>query len=739
MLAAAAALLLLHAAAPMQDTTPAAPASPAAIATAYRNPEARELVRHAREYRRLADRSLRAYQALARQRASAGLRMAFRDRQLYGSELAARVDWHRDGPVHVEVLGARERNIGDDDDGGDDVRDQARELAFDPADDRMRMGLLGNSWIRHPLAEGSERDYRFTAGDTLTVRLSGGETVRVYELRVEPRRLDAPLVSGSIWLEDRSYGVVRTLLRLSHSLTEEIRAETRRDSAGRRSASVNVDLSGDSARVTGRRRGGGRGMWLLPDIRIDIRYITTEYGLVQGRWWMPTLTAVDATMTAGSLATLPARFERSYSQYRVEGDPLPAPGAVATTAAPPAEPADTPQACRDGGECLCARGHCREVSVTLPADTTLLSKSPDLPPPITPDAPLLSGKEADELGRELGKVASDPWIFFSTPRLRRAPVLLRYNRVEALSIGARQTVDFGPFAVDGTLRIATANGQPDAELGIRRETAARRLRLAAYRRLAAANPAERPLSLGNSLGALLWGRDNGDYFRATGVELRGAPPRAERAWMEWRLFAEHQGPVATETSVSLRGIGGDWAFRPNIAADRADQAGLALVLRPWAEVRVLGTSWAAELAGEGQTGDFQFARPSLTLRGTLPLGGLVAAVEGAAGTSFGDVPVQSLWRLGGPGTLRGYDGGTAAGTAFWRTRGEVARASGAARFTLFSDLGWAGDRDAFSNRAPLWSAGVGASVLDGLFRVDLARALRSPTGWRLELYMDGAL
>jgi hypothetical protein len=30
-------------------------------------------------------------------------------------------------------------------------------------------------------------------------------------------------------------------------------------------------------------------------------------------------------------------------------------------------------------------------------------------------------------------------------------------------------------------------------------------------------------------------------------------------------------------------------------------------------------------------------------------------------------------------------------------------------------------------------------VLDGLLRMDLARALRAPTGWRLELYMDGAL
>ena len=39
----------------------------------------------------------------------------------------------------------------------------------------------------------------------------------------------------------------------------------------------------------------------------------------------------------------------------------------------------------------------------------------------------------------------------------------------------------------------------------------------------------------------------------------------------------------------------------------------------------------------------------------------------------------------------------------------------------------------------LLSAGVGASFLDGLVRLDLARALRTPTGWRVDLYLDAAL
>ena len=733
MLLTLAASLLVLQGQPRADTVPA-PLSEAQVAGAYRDPAARELVRRAREYRRFTDRSVRGYQALARQRSAAGLRTLRRERLLAGNEMAARIDWRREGPVRVQVLGARQRDVDDPSSVPDDLSDDARSLAFDPADDRMRMGLLGTTWIRHPLAEGSERDYRFRAGDTLSVRLSGGETVRVYELRLEPRRLDAPLVSGSIWLEDRSYGVVRTLLRLSHSLTEQIRTESRRDEEGRRQVTVQAGVSGDSA--PGRRRRSG--MSLLPEITIDVRYVTTEYALVQGRWWMPTLTAVDATMSAGSLASVPARFERAYSEYRVDGDSAVGPGTLSQ--APPAPAVvDTPAACRENGECQCTGGACRMVEVEVPDDTLALLGSPELPPPLTPDAPLLSGRESDEIAGELRRVAATPWIFVP-PSFSHAPVLLRYNRVEALSVGMRGTVDFGPLQADGTVRVATSTWEPDVELGVRRESPDRRLRLAAYRRLAAADPAANPLSLGNSLGAALFGRDGGDYFRALGAELMWAPPRSERAWLEWRVFAERQRPVAAETDASLRGLFGDFEFRPNIVADRADQVGTAITWRPLADRDLLGVRWGMEAVLDAQAGDFRFARPGLTLRAGIPVSeSLAGALEASAGTSFGDVPVQGLWRVGGTPTVRGYEASTAVGTAFWRGRGEVGLGSGATRFALFSDVGWAGDRSDWSFDAPRWSAGVGVSLLEGVLRLDLARALREPTGWGLSLSLDGAL
>jgi hypothetical protein len=79
------------------------------------------------------------------------------------------------------------------------------------------------------------------------------------------------------------------------------------------------------------------------------------------------------------------------------------------------------------------------------------------------------------------------------------------------------------------------------------------------------------------------------------------------------------------------------------------------------------------------------------------------------------------------------------GEAFWRGRVEVATSLPAARLSLFSDAGWAGSRGAFGSGRALVSVGVGASILDGLFRMDLSRAVRMPRGWRLDFYTDGVL
>ena len=51
----------------------------------------------------------------------------------------------------------------------------------------------------------------------------------------------------------------------------------------------------------------------------------------------------------------------------------------------------------------------------------------------------------------------------------------------------------------------------------------------------------------------------------------------------------------------------------------------------------------------------------------------------------------------------------------------------------------AGPRDHLSVARSLAGVGVGASFVDGLIRLDVTRAARVRTGWRIDFYTDAAL
>jgi hypothetical protein len=73
--------------------------------------------------------------------------------------------------------------------------------------------------------------------------------------------------------------------------------------------------------------------------------------------------------------------------------------------------------------------------------------------------------------------------------------------------------------------------------------------IGAYRRLGSANDFADPFSFGSSLSALLFGRDEGFYYRALGVELTGA--RNDSTSGTVRLFAEHDSDARKKTNFSL--------------------------------------------------------------------------------------------------------------------------------------------------------------------------------------------
>jgi hemolysin activation/secretion protein len=145
-----------------------------------------------------------------------------------------------------------------------------------------------------------------------------------------------------------------------------------------------------------------------------------------------------------------------------------------------------------------------------------------------------------------------------------------------------------------------------------------------------------------------------------------------------------------------------------------------------------------DLKLEGATGSFDYSRGSLQ---TTLSHGLGSALDGAltlgGGTSGGQLPIQKQFFLGGVQTVRGQRAGAAIGDSFWMSSLELGMGSTGFRKIVFGDLGWAGDRNDFAHPGrPLSGAGVGASFMDGLIRVDLAKGIYPEKSFRANLYVE---
>ncbi|MBR9989039.1 MAG: BamA/TamA family outer membrane protein [Gemmatimonadetes bacterium] len=699
------------------------------------------LVRRARAARVRTDHSIRSYTAIVRSRIAAALRMPLKDRTLFRQETAARVRWSRDAETVVQMLAARTQHPGGVEAPKSPSGMGIDEL-FDPGEDRMYFGL-GNStreddnddfWIEHPLGDAAERHYRFASGDTLTVRLQDGLTVRAIELRVTPRRDDPHTVRGTLWIDAGSGALVQAAYRLARTV------DIMRDMDA-----IDDDDREDIGKVPG----------FLKPFEFDITLMTVEYSLWEMEHWLPRTMRFEGMARAGVLR-FPAATDLNYDMLDVELD---SPDAAArfrgteddSARARHAHRIESEAAQRVAAEWGVAedvrtierKNKGRQVMVLVPRDSAALLNSDQLPPPIWSDAPgFATRSELDELSSRLaslgGPVRRDITTHFGWGFGEGE--MLRYNRVEALSIGARFAAALPQLDAAATVRFGLGDLHPNAELALRRETMVRTLELRGYHELATVDPARAALGVGNSLSALMFGRDAGEYFRASGAALTWAPPPASRRAWDATAYAEYQNDVARTTHIALPRLWTDSVFRRNITAAEAMQYGGTLRLMPWWGTDPARPQFGIEMLLQGETGDFDLARASITLRGAAHLvHGLRVGAEVAAGSTAGDVTPQRLFYLGGANTLRGYEPGTVAGTSMARGRLEIARTASFGAVALFTDWGWAGDREDIRSANQRWAVGVGTSLLDGLLRLDLAHGLRNPRGWRLDLHLDSVL
>jgi hypothetical protein len=695
---------------------------PVVPSDAYLDAEAGRMVRGARDRSESENRLIHGYRVLARDRNSVHLRAFGRNRLAFRQEHVARVEWERDKATRVEMMGSREVaplvRIGSEAGSDEGLVSAAGDLAFDPDREWVLRVPLGaedenRDTFVHPLAAGSEAHYRFRSGEPITVRLAGGEDIRLAELQILPRRSDHRLVSGSIWLDVASFAPVRAAFRFS--------------------VPVAVGAYGEDR------------AWGWPG---EIRLFLVEYGLWQGRWWLPRLFALEGSTTIGS-ATLPIRKEVTYEEYEVYADTAAAARLASGSAWDVPEHAGAYEVLIDSlGACGspedAREGTCRAVEVWVPRDRSLLLESDLLPDaPFGEDVALLT---EEDLRRGAEALYASGVVSDLLPRPEVGwkwidPSLLHFNRVEGATIGTSATVGLANLGFEAAGWLGIADRSAGFRAALTRSRYSGTASIAGYRRLAAFSPRDRPFQLGNSLSALALGIDHGDYFRTEGVEIAWTPAPEATPFYRWRAYAERQSAVEKHTDFSLRNaVGGD-GFRSNPAADRATQFGIDGSLQLTRGLDPAAWRGGVELEGTAEAGTYDFLRSGVRGYVGMPLpGGLAGAVEVAGGGSVGSVPLQRLWYLGGPSTVRGIGPASrVAGTAFWRARGEVGSDVPAARVVAFGDVGWAGARRAVTLDPSLVSVGVGASFLDGLVRLDLARALRGGSGWRLAFYLGGAM
>ena len=731
--------------------------------------------------------SVERYTARIDHRISAGVRALGRERTLYHSESAVRAFWQRGRRSVVQVLGSRAQYPGRDlallrDEqavmhmpGSEEEREitvqmgqltRLEELPFDepfePGSDQLFIGANRNEepfqptdddfWLAHPLGEGADTLYRFRSGDTTSLQFPDGRRLDAVQLDVLPRRADANLITGTLWIDLATGSLVRGVYRLARPI------EAARDIPEFREEVVETR----PPFVPG----------FLTSVFFEIKMIAVDYSMWDFKVWLPRTNRIEGEVRLFGMLKVPVAFDVA---YRIESVTMADdPEAEARPEVPGVPPLrevhfDTrEEAMAFIAQLLSEDGSQTYVPVSegrrqqrdywiAPEDLRDLETSPDLPPPIWDHAP---GFPSDDVLLEyiegLASLPAAPvvdrlWNFdWGWSRTD----LIRYNRIEGPAVGGRATWPVhGSYALAASGFFGFADLRPKVRVQIERSTVLRRLALGAYHELRPTDSESAYLGIGNSIDAFLFGRDNGEYYRATGADLTWRPPEIDLQSFYVRAYGELQEAVEPNTNFALfRAFDRGWDFRRNVASEKAEEVGVELRLSPWWGHDPVGARLGIELFGRGATwrqpGDEvreSYGQASAAVRAIMPVAGggwqrWRIGIEAAGGNTWGHAPVQRSWFLGGPSSLRGFPASTVSGLSFLRGRVEVGRTYEGFAGSFFGDAGWAGPVGEFDADDLLYGIGVGGSIMDGFIRLDLSHGLKGPgKQFRVEIYLDAIL
>ncbi|UCC49797.1 MAG: hypothetical protein JSV41_06465 [Gemmatimonadota bacterium] len=653
---------------------------------------------------------------------------------LVASELASAVSWQRERGLQIRMLGQRYvTSFGRDAEAGLDFS-QPWFVATAPGDSLRVLGSieLPTRAAVHPFAQGADRYYRYELGDTVTLLTPTGQ-VELVEVKAVPIRGDEALVVGSLWVAAETGDVGAMQIRF-----------------------VGKPLWADEDDPEG-------STWANRILAVSA---TLEHGLWESRFWLPHHQELELMVHIPFISevAVPIVFRNEFGRYDVNtGEPIawlspdsartprPAGGEEHTEREPDARltitigSEDEPEDSARARTTVTAGPWEGGWEIIRPPDDSLLAYDEWDQPLETPASriTLPSAAELERRARQLAPEIAGRKTF--AIQYDRLPELIRYNRVEALGLGlsARWDIPRRAFwSVGGSVGFGLADLEPKGRLGLRYDPPGARIDLSAYSELhlASSTLTDERRAYGNALRALFLGRDDADYYRASGAALT-----LGKRWGRLRgrvgVGYEDHRSVDRNTQVALPRIWEDSIFRPNPQAVeggfwRGDVGG-TLYLGEWTRPTDRAELTLGFEVGAGP-GSIEYVQPRAALRGRVDLGGLISiALAADAGWTGGEVPPQREWRIGGLQTLRGYEYAVGQGDSFWAGRIEAAYKRGAIAPVVFADFAWAGDTEEWPGDDPTWSVGAGVSLLWGALRADLAFPESGDP--MFELYLAGML
>jgi len=701
-------------------------------ASPYSSPAVQQLVERAMARRRTSDSAVADYQATIHYRLSFAIARSVWTRAPATAveEQVARVQWQRPNDLRIDVIGRRFRS-----------RRQDVELSsvwarpwFVPrgVDDSVRIfsSRFPATGALHPLASTGPAWYRYSLTGDLAVTPAGGGTLHLYRIQVTPRRTGPALIAGQLWIDSASAQVVRMTFRyLGTALWVRPEkgpegpdsAKARRiNSMANRIVSVDADL---------------------------------EYGLQDGRYWMPYRQVIAGRVRVPVVSNLVVPFQATttFEDYAINSGrpivfelPLLEETGLSRDSVRKLRQAhiDSVRAARRNQlrsppDSLRAwdyagRWHGGRFELHRPPNATL-DRYDQWPDSLSLEADPAEARRVRETEVELARLAEalpdsvtgQAVHGFGYERLSDA---FRYDRVQGASfgLGYRVRAPGLTFAnLYGTVRYGLSDNRVTGRLTLVRDAPGGRLTVGGYRDVTGVDPFSPGHTPGHTLNALFVAHDDADYLLAEGGGASYETSIRSGLDLVASARVEHQTSVAQEATSEINDfLGGDGNLPPNPSVDEGTFGGASMQL---SHAGALRWSVTADLLGNA---DHSTGRLFGSLRADAG-DRLGATLRLKAGIATSPTLQQSQFRLGGQATVRGFDYGFRRGQSFWAAQLDVTPFRGRLRPVVFADAGQAADPSDLFSSTVLAGAGAGVSLFGGALRFDLSYPLTPDIGGKV--------